>query len=275
MALRPHTRRRVLAVGLAGSLFAVVLDQAAPGVSAPVRRVAAEAFAPVQSVLTGGDDDVDRLRRERDAAVRGAGDSKQNAATLTQLRKLLGSAPADGRRLVAARVIGYTTAATAGTVDRVTIDVGTDDGIRTDLTVIAADGLVGRVVAVAGSSATVRLLGDPATTVGARVGEARILATVSATVPTGLATRAPGLLSVRVAGTTQVRVGDTATTLGSIDQTPYVSGVPIGTVVSVDPDRGQGAPTAVLRPAVDPARLDLVAVVLPGDRVARPTLQGG
>lgn len=273
MALRPHTRRRVLAVGLAGCLLAVVVDQAAPGATAPVRRVAAEVFSPVQSALSGGDD-ANSLARQRDSALRDAGDSRANAATLSALRTLLGSAPADGRRFVAARVIGYTPGTTAGTVQQVTIDAGSADGIRTNLTVIATDGLVGRTVAVSTHSATVQLLTDPDSAVGVRVGAPGMLASVSAKVPAGLPTRDPGRLTLRIAGTTQAKVGDRATTLGSIDQTPYVSGVPVGTVVSVDPDRGQGAPTAVLRPAVDVSRLDLVGVVLPGERQTRPTVQG-
>lgn len=273
MAFRPQTRRRVLAVGVAGCLLAVVVDQAAPAATTPVRRVAAEVLSPVES-LFGGDDNPNSVARQRDAAVRSAGDTRNNEATLRQLRTLLGSAPADGRRFVAARVIGYTTGTTPGTVQRVTIDAGSSDGLRVNLTVIATQGLVGRIVEVASRSATVELLTDPDAAVGVRVGDGGTLAAVSAKVPAGLAARASGLLTLRVTGTAQVKVGDRATTLGSIDQAPYVAGVPVGTVVSVDPDRGQGAPTAVLRPAVDVSRLDLVGVVLPGERAARPTLQG-
>jgi rod shape-determining protein MreC len=58
-----------------------------------------------------------------------------------------------------------------------------------------------------------------------------------------------------------VSVGDTVSTLGSPDDRPYVARVPLGTVTSVDADRGQLGRTAVVRPHVDPDTLDLVAVV--------------
>ena len=53
------------------------------------------------------------------------------------------------------------------------------------------------------------------------------------------------------------------TTLGSVGGRPYVPGIVVGTVTAVDPPRGQLTATAAVRPAVDPSRLDVVAVVLP------------
>ena len=57
--------------------------------------------------------------------------------------------------------------------------------------------------------------------------------------------------------------GDRVTTLGSVGGRPYVPGIVVGTVTSVDPAQGQLTATAVVRPAVDASRLDIVAVVLP------------
>lgn len=275
MAFRPQTRRRVLAAGVAGCLALAVVDQAAPSATAPVRALVADISSPVQSWLTGRDATVTRLTRERDAARRALADSKDNASDLAAIRALRGSAAADGRTFVEAEVIGYTVGATAGVMQQVTIDVGSADGVSANLTVIAAGGLVGRTVAVAAHSATVQLLTDPASVVGVRVGAAGLLASVGATVPAGLPARPAGSLTLRLAGLDGAHKGDVVTTLGSIDNTPFVRGVPVGTVTSVDPDRGQGGPTAVVRPAVDPTRLSIVGVVLPPDRVAgRPIVQG-
>ena len=276
MAFRPQTRRRVLAVGLAGCLAIAVVDQAAPSATAPLRRAAAEIVSPVQDVFTGHDDEIARLTRERDAARRSSADTRSNAADLAALRTLRGSVAADGRTFVAAQVIGFTPGVTVGRLKQVTIDAGSSDGVRTNLTVIAAGGLVGRVVSVSTRSATVQLLTDPSSVVGVRVGDDRLLASLASTAPAGLPGREAGLLTVRIAGQTPPKVGDRVTNLGSIEETPFVREVPVGTVVAVDPDRGQGGPTAVVRPAVDPTRLDLVGVVFPSGSVpARPAIRGG
>lgn len=275
MAFRPQTRRRLLVAGVAGCLTVVLIDLAAPGVTAPVRSAAATVFTPVQEVLSGGDETVRRLTKERDDARRALGDKTTNSTTLAAVRALRGSAAADGRTFVVAQVIGFTPGTTAGQMRQVTIDVGSADGIIDNLTVISAGGLVGRTVAVTAHSATVQLLTDPAAVVGVRAGDQGLLGTVSSTVPAGIPSRATGLLTLRVAGLTPVTKGDRVRTLGSIDETPFVRDVPVGTVLSVDPDRGQGAPTAVVRPDVDPSRLDVVGVVVPPDRVGqRPVVRG-
>ncbi|UMG93170.1 rod shape-determining protein MreC [Nocardioides sp. TF02-7] len=53
----------------------------------------------------------------------------------------------------------------------VTIDAGSDAGLRPDMTVLNDDGLVGRVTAVTSHTATVRLLVDPGSEVGGRIGD--------------------------------------------------------------------------------------------------------
>jgi len=59
-----------------------------------------------------------------------------------------------------------------------------------------------------------------------------------------------------------VTVGDVVKTLGSVHERPYPPGIAVGTVASVDPAAGRLTATAVVRPAVDVARLDVVAVLL-------------
>ncbi|HEU5241167.1 MAG TPA: rod shape-determining protein MreC, partial [Ornithinibacter sp.] len=56
---------------------------------------------------------------------------------------------------------------------------------------------------------------------------------------------------------------------------PYAAGIVVGTVTSVDPDRGRLTRTATVRPAIDPDALDLVAVLLPAPRTEpRPSATG-
>ncbi|GAB3585508.1 rod shape-determining protein MreC [Calidifontibacter terrae] len=275
MAYRPSVRRRVLAGGVAGCLLLVVVDRAAPGATEPLRSTAADVVSPVANLITHRDATITRLTRERDAARSQAGDAGQNARTLTALRALRGSAAADGRVFVAAEVIGWSTGTDASLPAQVTLDAGSRDGITTDLTVISAGGLVGRVTAVARTSCTVQLITDPSSVVGVKVGANGVLAQLSSKAPAGLPARSAGTLTIRVAGLDAVAKGDTVRTLGSVDDTPYVAGVPVGTVVSVDPDRGQGARTAVVRPAVDMGSLGTVGIVLPAAQVgSRPLVRG-
>ena len=51
----------------------------------------------------------------------------------------------------------------------VTIDAGSSDGIRPDMTVINGDGLVGRVKTVGPTTSTVLLAVDPESSVGVRL----------------------------------------------------------------------------------------------------------
>jgi rod shape-determining protein MreC len=69
------------------------------------------------------------------------------------------------------------------------------------------------------------------------------------------------------------KVGDRIVTWGSSGNAPYVPGVPIGTVMSVTPNQGTLGSTAVVKPFVDPSRIDTVGVVTgPPARAPRTTL---
>jgi rod shape-determining protein MreC len=57
-------------------------------------------------------------------------------------------------------------------------------------------------------------------------------------------------------------VGDSVLTWGSQGGRPYVSGVPIGIVLSVEASPRDQTATAVIAPSVDFSSLDLVQVVL-------------
>ncbi|NHN55904.1 rod shape-determining protein MreC [Calidifontibacter sp. DB0510] len=275
MAFRASVRRRVLVGALAVSCGAIVIDQAAPSLTAPVRSAAADVAGPVQNWVTGRDGTITRLTRERDAARRQVSADAADRATLQRLTALMGSAPAQGRLFVPAQIVGYVTGTTPSSLRRLTLDVGSADGVSNNLTVIAAGGLVGRVISTSRWNCEVQLLSDPTAVVGARVSGSGTVGSVSSVAPVGLPTRAPGLLTFTVAGLGPVAVGDKLVSLGSVDNRPYVPDVPIGTIVSVDPDRGQGSRTAVVRTDVSFDRLALVGVVLPADRTSpRPAVTG-
>lgn len=263
----------VLTVATAGAL---VVDLARPGAADPVRAAVAAVAAPAQAALAGWDDDrVRALTEERNALAAEVTRLREQARRHDQLEELDRASTWGDHRLVPARVVAFAAGTTPVGGRTVTIDVGERDGVQEDQTVVSADGLVGRVLRVAPASADVLLLGDPGVVVGVRYGpqddpsadrgeaDGGALGSVTATAPPGVPVRGHDELTLTALGDSPISVGDWVTTLGSPDDRPYVARVPLGTVSSVDPDRGQLGRTAVVQPFVDTDTLDLVAVVFP------------
>ncbi|NLG19840.1 MAG: rod shape-determining protein MreC [Actinomycetales bacterium] len=278
-----HARRRRLVPRLSGAratrvllgllvaltVCVLLLDLARPAVTAPVRRAGATVFAPVQSAMTGWTDDrLTEVTRERDALDARVKELEAEVRTSAQLTELERAAAGwGGHELLPARVVGFSSGSTPVGGRTVTIDAGEDDGVRADQTVISSDGLVGRVVRTAPTSADVVLLGGSDVVVGVRFGDEGALGSVDGRPVPGLPPRASGQLTLTAVGDSVISVGDLVSTLGSPDSVPYVAGIPLGTVTSVDPDRGQLGRTAVVEPFVDGDTLDLVAVVLLGEEI--------
>ncbi|MBO3750415.1 rod shape-determining protein MreC [Streptosporangiaceae bacterium NEAU-GS5] len=157
-----------------------------------------------------------------------------------------------GRRSVSAHVVAI------GRDQRVTIDAGTRDGLTPDLTVFDASGLVGRVTWAGPVTSTVALATDAASSVGVRM---------AGSDEVGLVTGIPGqgLLKLSLLRPdAPLKPGDQVVTMGSQNLRPYVPGVPVGTVVSVENTPGTATRTAVVRPYARLSALNLVAVVVVG-----------
>jgi rod shape-determining protein MreC len=208
------------------------------------------------------------VRTSVESAVR---DHRVSGAS--RLADLLASAQARGAPLVPARVVAVRADGASGP-SRATVDAGSRDGVTEGLTVVSADGLVGRVVSVAPWTADVLLLGAADATVGVRVGQAGTLGAVTGAA--GPRPRPAGQLALTLVQRGSVAVGDQVRTLGSAGGRPFQPGITVGTVTAVDPGRGQLAPTAAITPAVDVTTLDVVGVLLGAPRsTPRPTLTGG
>jgi rod shape-determining protein MreC len=160
----------------------------------------------------------------------------------------------------------------------VTIDAGTRDGVHADMTVLDGDGLVGRVKTAGPSTATVLLAVDPESSVGVR-----LEGSMEVGFTTGQGIGDDGALDLRLLdGQSTVAPRDRLVTFGSQGDTPYVPGVPVGVVRSVQGSPGSQTRTAVVEPYVDFTALDLVGVVVepprtdPRDAVLppRPTPSG-
>ncbi len=271
-----HPRSLLLALILTCATL-ITVDRAGDDSSPvePLRRVAGEAFGPVESLTatavrpfvaipewfsTRADlrRDVARLTAENSELRARAATEDYRLNRLEEYDRLTAAADRSGHTLVPARVVAMGPMQAFSRT--VTIDAGSGAGLRPDLTVVNADGLVGRVLRVTSSTATVLLAIDADSVIGGRVGQSMEVGLLRGRGVVG----DDGLLDLElVDGTVVPRRGDTVVTWGSRDQAPYVAGVPVGRVTEVYASLRDSSQRAVVQPFVDYSALDLVGVVVP------------
>ncbi|MFC4911253.1 rod shape-determining protein MreC [Actinomadura gamaensis] len=256
------------------------LRSAGEAVFGPVERASAAVVRPVGNGVDavfnapGERRRADRLQRENQRLRDQLRTTRVDQGKATQLDRLLGSAGLGGYKIVAANVIS----AGQGLEDTVTIDAGSGSGIRPDMTVMSADGLVGRVTRVGPATATVLLATDVNSSVGARLEDSKEIGIVQGRGRRGLGDggRTPMRFQLLDANA-PLRIGQRLVTLGSQGDRPYVPGVPIGTVERIDAPGGGLTRTAYVQPFVHFTSLDVVAVVVappkadPRDAVLPPS----
>lgn len=278
---RPHAL--LLALVLACATL-VTLDHAGGDDSPlePVRRAVGEAFGPVQAgaatvvrPLTAAPSwfrsrdslrrDVARLEAENSELRAQVATSGFDRNRLAEYDRLTSVAQETGHTLVPARVIALGPMQSFSRT--VTIDAGSRAGLSPDLTVVNADGLVGRVLRVTRSTATVLLVIDADSVVGGRVGASMEVGFLKGT---GVIDDEGRLDLELVDGAVVPGRGDVVVTWGSDGGAPYVSGVPVGQVTEVFSSLRDTSKRAVIDPFVDFSSLDVVGVVVPsgttGDR---------
>lgn len=268
-----HTSRRtrvVVTVLLIVAVAMITFDFRSGGQN-PLHGVGATVFGPVEegagyvtrpvvSVfddLTGGNGgEIAQLQQQNDQLRAELSHVEVSAADDAQLKSLLQLAGRGGYRVVAATVV----AAGGSYSDTVTIDAGSRDGIKTGDTVLNGAGLVGTVTEAGTLTATVLLASDADSTVGVRLAGTGEIGAITGT---GTTMTGPGTLRLRLFdANATLRPGDELVTFGSVNDAPYVPGVPVGTVTSVSPSSGALTQTAQVRPFVDFTSLGVVGVVV-------------
>ena len=255
------------------TVAALVIDvSGGPGVGR-LRSAGGAVLGPLERVLSPGDGQVATdAQAARDAVRLGQGSLQSVAGQ--QLQELLDLPDLSGREFVPARVVAVGREGAAGP-ERVTLDVGSRDGVKADVSVVNADGLVGRVVAVSPWTCDVLLVGSAGLVVGVTVGSPGTLGSVGSGAQ-GDHRRPAGELNLTVVERGAVRPGDAVTTLGSVGGSPFPPGLRVGTVASVDEVPGDLTPTAAVRPAVDLSTLGVVGVLRTAPRsTPRPAVTGG
>ncbi|MBK3626824.1 MULTISPECIES: rod shape-determining protein MreC [Streptomyces] len=271
--MRDTRESRLLLVLLIAVAFALITVDIRGGEDSPVdgaRQAAAAAFGPIENGVSSAVDPVgnavsavrdsgerhDRLtalEKENAALKAKLGSDDRNRSRLAQLDKMLKIAGTGQYGIKGAEVIAI--GAAQGFSWTITIDVGANDGVRRDMTVLNGEGLVGRVTTVGPHTATVLLANDPDFTVGTRMEASDELGFASG----------QGDRPLRVEllnGKADVKKGDRLVTFGSQADKPFVPGVPVGVVSRVDPSGGDLTRTLYVTPYVSYTKLDIVGVVV-------------
>lgn len=247
------------------------IESAASAVTSPVTGFfTSRAGSGSSAQVTALEEQIVRLRAALSRAM-------LNRADYAQLSRLLQLSGKGGYRVVAASVI----ATGQGYQQTVTLDAGSKDGVQPQETVLNGQGLVGEVVSVTAQTATVQLATGPGSVVGVRLAPSGDVGWV-----TGQGKSATGSqqLKLQVLDTGAVlKAGQQLVTSASVRDRPYVPGVPVGAIASVQNKAGSLTPLALVRPYVDFGALGVVGIViappshnprfsvLPPSPAARPT----
>jgi len=237
--------------------------QAAGSVLGPVERAAGAVVNPVRDFVDGfssinsNQDRIDELSAENNRLQQELLNSDLNSAQLDQFNKLMHITAVTNYDLITANVIGV--AVPGGYAHTIAIDAGTIDGIKREQTVMSGDGLVGRVIAVTRTTATVLLISDPESKVGARDARSQELGVIAGSGNDPLNFQ---LFN----GQASVDVGDPVLTSGSKGDRPFVPGIPIGEVSHVFATPGELYRQAKVTPYADLTSLTVVGVVVSAPR---------
>ena len=270
--MRDNRRTRlVLGVLLIVAITLITLDFRDSGAS-PARNMGAGIFGPIERVthdvtdpvaslfdsITGGSsaqNTIATLQRQNAELRAGLSAAQLSRAAKKQLAQLL-QIDAGGYRIVAASVI----AAGGDFSDTVTLDAGSNNGIRPNETVLSGSGFVGMVTQVSADTSTVLLANDASSLVGVQMAGGGEIGDV-----TGMGKSMSGSSLLRLSlfdANAVLRPGQEVVTYASVGDQPEVPGVPVGTIVSVNSNAGSLTQTAMVQPYVNFTALGVVGVVV-------------
>ena len=264
--------RLLLVILIVTSLFLITLDlrgvkvidgfkQGSQTIMSPFQRAGNVVLSPVKNFFS----DVTHLGRTRKQIEKLEAENanlkqklinrKSADAQLKQLKSILDLAGTAGYKIVNAKVISH--GSSQSFAQTLTIDAGSNAGIKKNMTVLSQYGIAGVVKDVYPSSALIQLASDPSFRIGARIAGTQQIGILS-----GRGNRSASLQLLD--NSTTVKEGDVLLARGSIANRPFVPGVPLGYVTGADNSAGAVAQTATVRYYTNFSTLGVVAVVLSG-----------
>jgi rod shape-determining protein MreC len=261
--------RLLLVLLLVSSLFLITLDLRGVNLASGIRSSVSTVISPVENLFSKLFSPVGNFASD----VRNFGQSKKQITELnkqiellktkeildkdtlgqlSQLKNVLDLAGRGGYKVVAARVINR--GSTATFKETITIDAGTESGITKNMTVISESGLVGVVKSVTSNSSIVLLMSDPTFKVGVRIAGTQSIGVVSGQ-------GGSSYLLQLLDATGEIKVGDALVARGSAGDKPFVPGVPVGLVVSVNSNALSITQNADVESSANLEKITVVAVV--------------
>jgi rod shape-determining protein MreC len=254
------------------SLFLITLDlrgvkvidgfkQGTQTIMSPFQRAGNVVLSPVKNFFSDvthlgrTQKQIEKLEAENANLKQKLINRKAADAQLKQLKNILDLAGTAGYKIVNAKVISH--GSSQSFAQTITIDSGSNAGIKKNMTVLSQYGIAGVVKDVYPSSALIQLASDPSFRIGARIAGSQQIGILS-----GRGSRSASLQLLD--NSTTVKEGDVLLARGSIANRPFVPGVPLGYVTGVDNSAGAVAQTATVRYYTNFSTLGVVAVVLSG-----------
>jgi rod shape-determining protein MreC len=252
--------------GESGGGFFHTLQRGAQEAVAPIETGASRALKPVRDFFGWAGDTIDAKDQNADLKKEVQQLRGQLAQSETALRdadqlKALSSlrqenyfpqstAPVTARVIARSSTVWYST---------LKIDKGSDDGLRLNQPVIAAGGLIGKLISVTGGTSEVRLITDGESGVSAQVFPAGVSGVVRPEVG-----NPDDLLLEHVESGRRVTENTLVITSGftsSRTESLFPRGIPIGRVTKVDLDELETYQRVHVKPFADLHTIDLVQVL--------------
>ncbi len=267
---RNTSQRLTLVILVLASITAITLDYRGPVSHAldsvrngardavsPIQRVLADAFHPIGDFFAGAvnygalANENARLREQLGNVRR---DELENAGAEQQLQELLaqeGLPYLQNSKSVVASVMAGPSSNYELTIE---INRGTADGVGVGMPVVAGAGLVGTVIQAGATTAVVRLITDPRSSVGVRFADGTVA------VADGQGLGQPLTLEQVPASAPLPKRGQGIDTSG-LEGAAFPAGIPVGTVSEVKGTGGGFTRQVWVKPVADLSGLQYVAVV--------------
>lgn len=257
------------------SLLAVGIRSGEAGLISALRSSTLQITGPVQSGatslgetfrvvaenlsrVTSRDDQLKALQVENEELkfkLSQSADLRRKAVALDQLLRIV---PPQNYKVIPAQVT-----AVGNTGDfrwTITVDAGSIDGVTLNTTVVSGTGLVGRIVQVNDNYSIASLLIDPNVKVGVRLEGSAEIGFISGI---GVIDK----LSLQLFDPyAKMPIGARVISWGSDSGKPYMPGLAIGRIASVEGSAGQLNRTATVIPSADISNLEIVGLVLSAKR---------
>ncbi len=249
----------LITLDLRGVNLASGLRNTTQNVLAPVEGFFSKIFAPVGNFfgdvknLGNTRKKIAELTTEVDKLTAQAAVNEDIAGQLNQLKGVLDLAGRGGYKVVAARVINR--GSNSPFKQSITIDAGSSSGIERNMTVISDAGLVGVVKSVTSNNAIVLLMSDPTFKVGVRIAGTQSIGVVSGQ-------GGDSYLLQLLDTTGEIKKGDVLIARGSDGNKPFVPGVPVGVVNTVQSNASSITQNADVDGITDLEKVGVVAVVI-------------